>query len=58
MNALPSHKKLQNSTNFQIHEDCVAMETKMCNWIKELNMSEGWFVYVVLLKESAIHRYR
>ena len=28
--ALPSNKKRQNSTNFQIHVNCVAMETKLC----------------------------
>ena len=50
MYALPSNKKLQNSTNFQIHEDWVAMETKLLILIKELIMSEGWFVYAVLLK--------
>ena len=50
MYALPSNKKLQNSTNFQIHKDCVAMETKLCIQIKELNLSEGWYVYAVLLK--------
>ena len=43
-------QKCQNSTNFQIHEDCVAMESKLCIQIKELNMSEGRFVYAVLLK--------
>ena len=50
MYALPSNKNLRNSTNFQIHDDCVAMETKLCIKIKELNMFEGWFVYAVLLK--------
>ena len=25
--ALPSNERSQNSTNFQIHDDCVAMET-------------------------------
>ena len=29
LNALPSNKKRQNSTKFQIHENCVAMETKL-----------------------------
>ena len=47
---LPSNKKRQNSTNFQIPEDCVAMETKLCIQIKELILSEGWFMYVVLIK--------
>ena len=28
--ALPSNKKRQNSTHFQIHMNCVAMETKLC----------------------------
>ena len=28
LHALPSNKISQNSTNFQIHEDCVAMETE------------------------------
>ena len=28
LNALPSNKKRQNSTSFQIHMYCVAMETK------------------------------
>ena len=50
MYVLPSNKKLQNSTNFQIHEDCVAMETKLCIQINDLYMSEGWYVYAVLLK--------
>ena len=50
MYALPSNKKLQNSINFQIHEDYVAMETKLCIQIKEFNMSEGWLVYAVLFK--------
>ena len=27
--ALPSNKKCQNSTNFQIHENSIAMETKL-----------------------------
>ena len=49
MYALPSTKKLQNSTNVQIHEDCVTMETKLCIQIKKLNMSEDWYVYAVLL---------
>ena len=51
MYALPSNNKLRNSTIFQIHDNCVAMETKLCVEIKELNMSEGWFVYTVLLKQ-------
>ena len=28
--ALPSNKNCQNSTIFQIHVNCVAMETKLC----------------------------
>ena len=28
--ALPSNKKSQNATHFQIHVNCVAMETKLC----------------------------
>ena len=47
---LPSNKQLQNSTNFQIHEDFVAMETKLCIYFKERNMSEGWYEYSVPLK--------
>ena len=50
MYALPSNENLQNSIHFQIHEDCVAMETKLCIYIKELNISEGWYVYAELLK--------
>ena len=46
---LPSNKR-QNSTYFQIQEDFVAMETEWFIWNKESNMSEGLFVYVVLLK--------
>ena len=48
--ALPSNKKRQNSTTLQIHVNCVAMETKLCIYIKELNTSKGWFVYAELLK--------
>ena len=48
--ALPSNKKYQNSTNFQIHVNCVAMETIFCIQIKELNTSKGWFVCAELLK--------
>ena len=47
---LPSNKQRQNSTNIEIQEDCVDMESKSCIKIKELHMSEGWFVYAVLLK--------
>ena len=31
------NKKKPNSTNFQIHVNCVAMETKLCIQIKEHN---------------------
>ena len=48
--ALPSNKRSQNSTNFQIHEDCVAMETESCISNNGLNMFEGLFVYALLLK--------
>ena len=47
---LPSNKKGQNFTNFQIHDDCVAMETKSFIKNKEFNISEGLFVYAVLQK--------
>ena len=50
LHALPSNKISQNFTNFQIHEDCVAMETYSFISNKEFNASEGWFVYVVLQK--------
>ena len=50
MRCLATKNATNNSTNFQIHEDFVAMETKLYIQIKELNMSEGWFVYAVLLK--------
>ena len=42
--------KSQNSTYFQIHGDCVAMETESCMLNKEFDISEGLFVYTVLLK--------
>ena len=47
---LPSNKISQNFTNFQIHEDCVAMETESFNPNKEFNISGGLFVYAVLQK--------
>ena len=47
---LPSNKISQNFTNFQIHEDCVAMETESFIPNKEFNISEGLFVYAVLQK--------
>ena len=50
MHALPSNKISQNFTNFQIHEDCVAMETESFTPNKELNVSVGLFVYAVLHK--------
>ena len=50
LHALPSNKISQNFTNFQIHEDCVAMETKSFIPNKKLNISEGLFVYAVLQK--------
>ena len=37
--------------NFQIHEDCVAMETESFILNKEFNISEGLFVYAVLQKQ-------
>ena len=30
LHVLPSNKKRQNSTYFQLHVNCVAMETKLC----------------------------
>ena len=47
---LPSNKISQNFTNFQIHEDCVAMETESFIPNEEFNISEGLFVYAVLQK--------
>ena len=40
----------QNFTNFQIDEDCVAMETDSFITKKEFNISVGLFVYAVLHK--------
>ena len=48
MHALPSNKISQNITIFQIHEDCVAMETESFISNKEFDFSEGLIVYVVL----------
>ena len=48
LHALPSNKISQNITIFQIHEDCVAMETKSFISNKESIFSEGLFVYAVL----------
>ena len=50
LHALPSNKISQNFTNFQIHEDCVAMDTESFIPNKEFNISEGLFVYAVLQK--------
>ena len=41
LHALPSNKMSQNFTNFQIHEDCVALETESFIQNKKFNMSEG-----------------
>ena len=50
LHALPSNKISQNFTIFQIHEDCVAMETESCIRSKEFYIYEGLFVYAVLQK--------
>ena len=50
LHALPSNKIGQIFTNFQTHEDCVAMETESFVPNKEFNMSESLFVYAVLQK--------
>ena len=50
LHALPSNKISQFFTNFQIHEDCVAIETKSFVPNKEFDLSEGLFVYAVLTK--------
>ena len=47
---LPSNKISQICTNFQIHENCVAMETELFIPNKQFNISEGLFVYAVLQK--------
>ena len=52
LHVLPSNKISQNFTNFQIHEDCVAMDTKSFIPNKEFNIFEGLFVYGVLQKPS------
>ena len=39
LHALPSNKIIQNFINFQIHEDCVAMETESIIPNKEFNIS-------------------
>ena len=41
LHALPSNKISQNFTNFQVYEDCVAMETESFTQNKELTISEG-----------------
>ena len=50
LHTLPSNKLSQIFTNFQIHEDCVAMETESFVPNKVFNISEGLFVYAVLQK--------
>ena len=50
LHALPSNKISQNFTNFQIHEDCVTMETESFIPNKEFNISVGLFVYAALHK--------
>ena len=52
MYALPSNKRRQNATYFQIQADCVVMETESCILNKEFNMSAGLFVNAVLLKHN------
>ena len=47
---MPSNKISQNFTNFQIHDDCVAMETGSFIPNKEFDISVGLFVYAVLHK--------
>ena len=47
---LPSNKISQNFTNFQIHKDCVALETESFILSMEINISEGLFMYAVLQK--------
>ena len=47
---VPSNKISQNFTNFQISEDCVAMETESFSPNKEFTISEGLFEYAVLKK--------
>ena len=50
LHALPSNKIIKNFTNFQILDDCVAMETESFIPNKEFNISVGLFVYAVLPK--------
>ena len=50
LHALSSNKISQNFTNFQIHEDCVAMETEPFIQNKEFYISVGLFVHAVLHK--------
>ena len=54
MNALPSNKISQSFTNFQINEDCVAMETELFIPNKEYNISEGLLVYAKLQKHLLV----
>ena len=50
LHALLSNSISQNFTNFQIHEDCVAMETESCIPNKNFNIFVGLCVYAVLHK--------
>ena len=50
LHAMPSNKISQIFTNFQIHENCVALETESIIPNKEFNVSVGLFVYAVLHK--------
>ena len=50
LQALPSNKISQNFTNFQMHENCVVMETESYIPNKEFNISKGLFLYSVLQK--------
>ena len=51
---LPSNKISQYFTNFQIHEDCVAMETESFIPNKDFNISEGLVVYAILQKHYQV----
>ena len=50
LHAMPSNKISQIFTNFQIHENYVALETESNFPNKEFNVSVGLFVYAVLHK--------
>ena len=50
LHALPSNKISQNFTNFQIHDDCVAMDTESFIQNKDFNISVALVVYAVLHK--------